>query len=171
MGATRMETEFEEAGPRPAGEDFPVGFGGPAPGTDGHPLSDDGMATDGPFPGTSISAGTAENKGEVGFLRFAFAKLAAEFAVCGVIFGGDQKSGRLTIETMNDPGPVRSASWGQLALAVVKEGSGEGSGRTSGAGVNMHAGGFVDDQQVGILVKNFKGNGFRSDIAGRRGGM
>lgn len=168
VGATGMELEFQQAGSRPAGDNFPVRFGGPTPSADGHALTDDGVATDRSLPGAGIAAGAAEDKGQVGFLRFAFAKLATKFPVGGIIFCGHQESGGFAVETMNDPRAVGSASRREIFPAVVKEGSGKGTCGSAGARMDMHARRLVDDQEVGVLVKNFKGDRFRGDIPGGR---
>jgi hypothetical protein len=169
VGATRMKLEFQQASARPAGNDFPVCFCGTASSADGHTLPDDGVTADGSLPSAGIATGTPEDKGEVGFFRFAFAELATEFAVSSIIFGGNQKSGCFAVEAVNDAGPIGTASRGQIAFAVVKKGSGEGSGGASGARVNMHARGFVDDQKISVFVKNLKRDGFWGDISCRGG--
>ena len=97
VGATCMKAEFEEACAGPGAENFPIGFCWATTTPDGHALAGDGVATDGAFPRAGIAAGATDDKGEVGLFRFAIAKLAAEFAVGGIIFRSDQKASGLPI--------------------------------------------------------------------------
>ena len=139
MSATGVQAEFEESGTRPRADHFPIGFGGAAAAADGHALSGNGVATDGAFPRAGIAAGATDDKGEVGFFGFAIAKLATEFAVGGIIFGGDEKASGFPVETMDNARPIGRAARGEFSLAVVEEGGGEGSGGSTRAGVDVHA--------------------------------
>jgi hypothetical protein len=165
MGTTGMQTEFEKAGAGPGTEDFPVGFCRTTPATDGHPLAGDGVTADGPIPRACISTGTAEDESEIGFFRFSVTELSAEFAVGGIIFGGDENAGGFAIETVNDPGAIGGASGSELAFAMVKESRGEGSGWATCSGVDVHAGGFVDDEDVIVLMENVEGKILGGHIA------
>ena len=157
MGAAGMKTEFEQAGTRPGAEHFPIGFRRTTPATDCHPLAGDGVTADGSIPRACISSWTAEHESEVGFFRFPLAELAAELAVCGIIFGGDENAGGFAIETVNDPGTIGGASGGELAFTMVKKGGREGAGGPTCTWVNVHAGGFVDDEDVIVLMENVEG--------------
>lgn len=125
------------------------------------------MSADGAFPGTGVTARAAENVGEVSFFSFTFAKLAAEFTVGGIIFGGHEQTGRFAIEPVNNPGAIGRAALGEPAGAVVQEGGGEGAGRATGARMDVHAGGFVDDENVIVLVQNLQRKILRHDLAGQ----
>ena len=67
---------------------------------------------------------------------------------------------------MDDSRAVGGASWGELAFTVMKEGGGEGSGRASGSGMDMHSGGLVDDEDVLVLMKDFERKILGRDVAG-----
>ena len=61
------------------------------------------------------------------------------------------------------PVPVRApqlhpADSGELALAMMQEGVDQGAGLAAGGRVGGHAGGLVDDDQVGVLVKDGQGD-------------
>ena len=139
MGATGVETKFQESGARPGADHLPIGFGGSAAAADGHALAGDGVTADRAFPRAGIAAGATDDKGEVGFFRFAIAKLAAEFAVGGIVFGGDEKASGFPVEAMDNARPIGRAARGEFSLAVVQEGGGEGSGGSTRAGVDVHA--------------------------------
>ena len=143
VGATGVQIEFDEAGARPGGDNFPIGFGGTSAGANGHTLARDGMASDGAFPSTGVAAGPTENEGEISFFRFPIAELATEFAVGGVVFCGDDQAGGFAIETMNDPGAIGATAGGEFAIAVVEKGGGERTGGATCARVNMHSSGFI----------------------------
>ncbi len=139
MSATGVEAKFEESGARPGADHLPIGFSGSAAAADGHALAGDGVATDRALPRTGIAAGATDDKGEVGLFRFAIAKLATEFAVGGIVFGGDEKASGFPVETMDNARPIGRAARGEFSLAVVEEGGGEGSGGSTRAGVDVHA--------------------------------
>ena len=139
MSATGVEAKFQESGARPGADHLPIGFGGSAAAADGHALAGDGVTADRAFPRAGIAAGATDDKGEVGFFRFAIAKLAAEFAVGGIVFGGDEKTSGFPVEAMDNAGPIGGAARGEFSFAVVEEGGGEGSGGSTRAGVDVHA--------------------------------
>ena len=139
MSATGVEAKFQESGARPGADHLPIGFGGSAAAADGHALAGDGVAANGAFPRAGIAAGATDDKGEVGFFGFAIAKLATEFAVGGIIFGGDEKASGFPVEAMDNAGPIGGAARGEFSFAVVEEGGGEGSGGSTRAGVDVHA--------------------------------
>jgi len=91
--------------------------------------------------------------------------LSAELAVCGIIFGGDENAGGFAIEAVNDARAIGGAPGGELAFAMVKEGGGEGSGGATCTGVNVHAGGFVDDEDVIVLMEDVEGKILGGHIA------
>ena len=139
MSATGVEAKFQESGARPGADHLPIGFSGSAAAADGHALAGDGVTADRAFPRAGIAAGATDDKGEVGFFRFAIAKLAAEFAVGGIVFGGDEKTSGFPVEAMDNAGPIGGAARGEFSFAVVEEGGGEGSGGSTRAGVDVHA--------------------------------
>jgi hypothetical protein len=123
------------------------------------------VTADGSIPRACISAGTAEHESEIGFFRFPVTELSAEFAVGGIIFGGDENAGGFAIEAVNDAGAIGGASGGELAFTMVKEGGSEGASGTTCTWVNVHAGGFVDDEDVIVLMENVEGEIFGGHIA------
>jgi hypothetical protein len=128
-------------------------------------LAGDGVTANGSIPRACISTGTAEDESEIGFFRFPVTELSAEFAVGGIIFGGDENAGGFAIKTVNDAGAIGCASGGELAFAMVEEGGSEGSGGATCTGVDVHSGSLVDDEDVIVLVKDFEGQIFGGYIA------
>ena len=97
VGSTRVQAEFKQARAWPGAHDFPICFRWAATTPNGHALSRNGVTADGAFPSACISAGPTQNVCEIGFFCFTISKLAAEFAVSGVIFCRDEKTCGFTI--------------------------------------------------------------------------
>jgi hypothetical protein len=91
--------------------------------------------------------------------------LAAEFAVGGIIFSGYENPGGFAIEAVNDARAIGGASGRELAFTMVEESCGEGSGGPTCTGVNVHAGGFVDDEDVIVLMEYVEGKILGGHIA------
>jgi hypothetical protein len=150
-----MKAEFEEACAGPRAENFPIGFCWATTTPDGHALAGDGVATDGAFPRACVSAGPTENVGEIGFFCFTISKLAAEFAVSGIIFCRDEKTCGFTIQTMNNSWAVGGSAWGEVPFAMVEKSGGERASGSACAGVDVHSGGFIDDENIFVFEENF----------------
>ena len=97
VGSTRVQAEFKQARAWPGAHNFPICFRWAAATSDSHALARNGVTADGAFPSTCISAGPTQNVCEIGFFGFTISKLAAEFAVSGVIFCRDEKTCGFTI--------------------------------------------------------------------------
>ncbi len=177
VGAAGVEVAEDEGG---AGggvgvEDLVVGDGGFAAGwvDDGHFLAVDGVAADVGEDGVFGRGGDAAGDGEVEFFHgFALGELGDEGLVGGVGFGDDEAAGGVFVEAVDDAGAFDAADAGELALAVVEESVDEGAVGVSGAGVDDHAVGFVEDDDVFVFVEDvegdvlgcvFEGDGFGDD--------
>ena len=169
VGAAGKKFYFQQGGPGPRGDDFPVGPGRTALGAHSHFLPVDGVASDRAFPRTHLAFGPTEHKSEVGFLGFPVLELAAEFAVGGVGFCGDEDSGSFQIKPVDDAGALGPSSGGKAARAVVQQGGGEGARRPAGAGMHGDPRRFVQDNDVGVLVQDVERDGFRFHVP--RGGV
>ena len=101
-------------------------------------------------------------------MGFAILELPAEFAVRGVRLGGDKQAGGFQVEPMNNAGSLGSAAGGKLPGAVVEQGRGEGTGGPTRAGMDGQAGRFVENDDIGVFVKDVERDGFRLHMA--RGG-
>lgn len=94
--------------------------------------------------------------GEVKLAGAAISELADEVLEGLVGFSGDDATGGVLVEAVNDSRSSFSAFAGQLPGAVVKEGVDEGSiGITSG-GMHDHSGGFVENNDFRIFKENGK---------------
>jgi hypothetical protein len=156
VGSTRVQAEFKQARTWPGAHDFPICFRWAAATPDGHALAGNGVTADGAFPSTCISARSTQNVCEIGFFCFTISKLAAEFAVSGVIFCRDEKTCGFTIQTMNNSGAIGGSARGEFPCAVVQEGSGQRARGPTCPWMNMHSRGFVDYQNIFVLVQDFE---------------
>jgi hypothetical protein len=155
VGSTRVQAEFKQARTWPGAHDFPVCFRWAAATSDSHALAGNGVTADGAFPSACIPARSTQNVREIGFFCFTISKLAAEFAVSGVIFCRDEKTCGFTIQTMNNSWAVGGSAWGEVPFAMVEKSGGERASGSACAGVDVHSGGFIDDENIFVFEENF----------------
>src|SRR5262252_205238 len=91
------------------------------------------------------------NQSNVGLPHFAPGKLAGETAVGLIIFGDDDQAAGVFVETMDNAGAERVDERAAVARGL--------SG--SGAGVDHHASGLIDDGQVRVFEDYVKRDVFR----------
>jgi hypothetical protein len=118
-------------------------------------LAGNGVTADRAFPSARISAGPTQNVREIGFFCFTISKLAAEFAVSGVIFCRDEKTCGFTVQAMNNSWAIGGSARGEFPRTVVQEGCGQRARGPTCPWMNMHSRGFVDDQDIFVLVQDF----------------
>ena len=108
---------------------------------------------------------------DVSLFDFACAKGFAEFGVGEIVFGDEDDAGGFLVETMDDAGAEDVAALGE-GLAAAEERVDERAGVVSSSGVDDHAGGFVDGEDVVVFVESFEwdGFGFGADGRARLGG-
>ena len=99
------------------------------------------------------------DEGDVGFVDGALAEGFAEPGVGGVVFGDEDDAGGFLVEAMNDAG-AKGVAGLRERLAAAEEGVDERAGGVAGAGVDGHAGGLVDGDDVVVFVENVERNGF-----------
>lgn len=163
VGASGVEVAEDEGGDGGwvGGEDAVVGDGGFAcgRGDDGHFLAVDGVAADVGEDGVFFGFRDAEGDGEVEFFHGgSLGELADEGLVSGVGFGDDEAAGGVFVEAVDDAGSFDAADSGEFSVAVEEEGVDEGAIGVAGGGVDDHAVGFVDDDDVVIFVEDFEGD-------------
>ena len=95
----------------------------------------------------------APHERHVLFLDLSIGELSRQFLMSAIILRHDHQARRAAIEPMDDAGPQFTADATQV-LDVMEQGIHEGSTGMSGAGVNDHAGGFVEHDDVPILEHN-----------------
>ena len=87
---------------------------------------------------------------QVLFLHLAIGELSRQFLMRAIVLRHDYEARRTAIEPMDDARPQFTADATQV-LDVMEEGIHESSAGVSGTGVNDHAGGFVEHDDIAIL--------------------
>ena len=108
----------------------------------------------------------APGEGGVAALEAALLQLRRQRAVARVALGDDEQAGGVAVEAMDDPRSQDAVDAGQVA-AMVQQGVDEGAVPGARRRVHDHAGGFVDDQQVGVFVAYVEGDILRLHGEGR----
>ncbi len=113
----------------------------------------------------------AFDEGDVGFFDFAIAEGFAEPGVGEIVFGDEDDAGGFFVEAMDDAGAEDVAALGER-LAAAEERVDERAFVIAGAGVDDHAGGLVDGDDVVVFVEDVErdGFGFGADGRARLGG-
>ena len=83
-------------------------------------------------------------------------ELGAERLVRGIVFGHDQQTAGVLIDTVDDAGADGPADAGKLPGAVVQQRVDQRAVRVAGGRMHHHALGFVDDDQIVILVDDIQ---------------
>ena len=159
-----VKLNFDEGGGIDAREDAPVRAGrarirkgGCAAG--GHAIAADGIAGDGQLDAAALFGEHALDEGDIGFLDAAFAKRLREEAVGEIVFRDEENARGFLVNAMNDAGAEGVATL-RKGLAAAEQGVDEGPVGVPCPGVDGHAGGFVDGEEVVVFVENFEGDFF-----------
>ena len=121
------------------------------------------------FDNVAVPVGPADDNREIGFGHGPVGKLGRNIRVSLVVFGDDDTAARVPIQAVDN-------SWSMLAPAVtemietVDEGTGEGSLPVPDRGVDHHASGFINDNDVHVLEYHIKGYVLPNDLARRKRG-
>ena len=170
VGAAGVEGAFDEAGAVALlGEDFVVGDGGFAGAgvDDGHLLAIDGMAADVGEDGVGVFEGGLGGDGVVDFGGgFAFGKLGEEGLHGAVGFGDDDAAGGVFVETVHDAGTFDAVDAGELVSAMMEEGVDEGAIGIASGGVDDHAVGFVENDEVLVFVEDVERDVLGDELEG-----
>ena len=121
------------------------------------------MAADCSFDHAGAFAQLAGDEREVNLLNTAFRKLLRQSAMRFVVFGNDQTTARVFIETVDDARPLFAANSGK-GMTMMKQRVDQCVLRMTGARMHNQPGRFVQDEQVVVLKKNFKSDRFRSIV-------
>jgi hypothetical protein len=185
VGAAGFDADFDEGegavGAIVALEDMEVGDGGAGStavggAAGGHAGAADEVAGDGESDGGVVFFEVAVEKGDVGLRDLTLGEHLAELAVGRVVFGDEDKAAGLLVEAMDDAGAQVASDVGEFG-EVKEEGVDEGAlvarvgfaaceGGGAGSGVDHHAGGFVDDGEVLVLVEDFERDVFGDGVQG-----
>ena len=85
-----------------------------------------------------------------------------------VVFGDEDDAGGFLVEAMDDAGAKDVAALRER-LAAAEKRVDERAFVVAGAGVDDHAGGFVDGEDVVVFVEGFERDGFGFGRMGGRG--
>ena len=104
--------------------------------------------------------------GEIELGGRAIGELAHEAGERGFAFGSDNATRGVFIEPVDNPGPAFVFIDGELAFAVVKESIDESAVGISGSGMDDHAMGFIEDDEIVVLMEDRKGKILRDEFGG-----
>jgi len=171
--ATSVELNFHEGGGADASQGLPVGAGFAGVGehhtpAGGHANAALWIAADGEIDAAAVFPQQALDEGDVRFLDGAPAEGFSELGMRCVIFCDEDYAGGIFVEAMNDSRAQRVTTLRQC-LTAAEQGVDERSMSISGAGVNGHASGLVDDHDVFIFIEDVERDGFGCDAEGRAG--
>src|SRR6266852_6952870 len=107
----------------------------------------DGIAADGQLDSAALLSENALHQRDIRFLDGAFAKGFAELRVRRVVLGDEDYARGFLVQPMHDSRPQRIAGL-RKRLPAPKERVDERAGDVSRAGVNGHARGLVDGDDV-----------------------
>ena len=89
------------------------------------------------------------------FMNLAGGELVRQSSVGDVIFGGDDAPGSIFVKSVDDARSQGVPPGGE-SFTVCQQGVDQGGGGIAGTGVNNKSGGFVDRDQVGVLIQDLK---------------
>ena len=109
-----------------------------------------------------------ETDGTVGALHSMCGELFGETVMCGVGFGDDQKAGGVFVDAMHDAGAFFATDARQIASEMVEKRVDQCAGRRARGRVNDHTRGFVNNEEVFVLVHDVERYRFgeRFDLGG-----
>lgn len=167
MGAAGLQHELEQRGATIPFDGVEVGDGVfAADAGDGHLAGVGEGAADGGDDAAVVLGELALDEGEVVAVEGVFAGLFGEGAVGAAGFGDDHDAGGVAVEAVDDAGPGGVVAGGFDGAAMVHDGVDEGAGIVARRGMDDEAGGFVDDEDVGVFEEDVEG-----DVFGRGGGF
>jgi len=172
--AAGVKLDFDERGGVDASKGAPVraGFAGVSEddaAAGGHADAAFRITADGQIDAAMLSLQKALHQGDVGFLNGALAEGFTELGVGLVIFRYQDYAGGIFVEAMDDSG-AQGVTRLRKSLATTEQGIDERAASVSGAGMDGHASGLVDDDYVVVFVEDFERDGFGFG-AERRAGL
>jgi hypothetical protein len=152
------------SGPRSAGDQGPSlargqnfvirdGLASGRGATRGHFLALNGMPADRQIHGARSVSGGSLHDGEVGFADLPVCKLRGEIGMDTVVAGDDDASAGLLVETMDDPRTVGFRSLRERSR-VMEEGVDERAVLVTRTDMDNHSRGFIDHDEVPVLVQD-----------------
>src|SRR5256885_12153685 len=164
MRASGVELDLDERGGAECLEDGPVGAGGACVcgfggGPRGHTNAVFRIARDGKFDAALCPGEFAVHEREIGLLQGARLKGFGKFGVSEIVFGDDYRAARVFVQPMNDAGPQRVTALRER-LAAAEKRVDERAARVPCSGVDRHASGLVNNDEVVVFVEDVERDGF-----------
>ena len=97
-----------------------------------------------------------------------YAHLLAEGLVRGIVFGHHQQAAGVFVDAVHDARADGAANAGELPGTVVEQRVDQRAVGVAGRRVHHHAFGFVDDEQVGVLIHDVQRDILRRRLDGLR---
>ena len=85
-------------------------------------------------------------------------QLLRKIQMCSVVFCDDQQAGGIFVDAMNDAGTESAADPRQAFAAMIQHSVDHRAVGITGCRMHHHALGFIDDQQILILIGNIQRN-------------
>lgn len=168
VGASGLGAAFNERKVSAGEKNAPEGFGGAGAGTlaYAHALAMDGMAGDGAGDAAGGGSGASAHDGEISFAGGAIGELLGEVLVGEFIFRHEDAAAGVLVQTVDDAGAEGVAALAD-GSAVVEDGVDEGAVPMTDGGMNDEASGFVEAEEVGVLIQNLERDVFGAGLDGR----
>jgi hypothetical protein len=104
--------------------------------------------------------GHAMDKGDVMAVDAVIFELLGQPVMGAIGFRHDQQARRILVDAVDDAGAFFATDARERVAAMMQQRIDQRAGGRAGGGVDDHACGFVDDDQIGILVEDRQGDGF-----------
>ncbi len=180
MRAAGVKLDFEKREAADAGENTPVGAGFAGSADDGPPGLRRGrqfharpqsgrrshadaaarIARNSQIDAAMIFGEFPFDEGQVSLPDFAAAKSFGETGVCGIILGNEDGARGFFVQAMDDS-RAKGIAGARERLTAAEKRIDECAASMACAGVDRHARGLVDDENVVVFVENVQRDGFR----------
>lgn len=169
MRASRVEIRFQKSVTGQAHADAPVGARGTAfAAASGHADAAMQIAGNRQLDAACVVFQPAVEKGDVGLADLAITKLIGESAMNFVISRDQERAGGLAVETVHNSRTQFPTDGRKFATRTefMQQSVHHRAGFHSRAGMNDHARGLVDDEEVFVRVEDFERDGFGLRVHG-----
>src|ERR1019366_3311416 len=159
VGASGTDFDCQQGEAAEAAQNAVFGPGGASLGeARGHAGAANGVAGDGAVDAAAVGFDLAVDEREVHLFDLAVCKLGGEVAVRVVVLSDQQDAGGEAVEAVDNAGAEFAGDTRQ-GIEAAEQCVDEGAGVHPGAGVDHHAGGLIDGNQVVIFVEDREWDG------------